>query len=128
MKHITKTDNTGKFQVLYKIDVFVLESEKVMHKLKHELPKKFQELFKLNHTVYTIQTRNKDEFYCKYYSKGSVWRSGPDPISNSLYWRSGCHNLSGLLYLSTFCPNQLTLTVLNVEKGLQPLQLKKNLT
>jgi len=45
-----------------------------MPKLKHnKLPNKFQELFKLNHTVHTIQTRNKDDFHHKYYSKTFDW-------------------------------------------------------
>ena len=41
-------------------DTFVLETGKFMHKLQHnQLPQVFQELFKINHTVYTIPTRNK---------------------------------------------------------------------
>ena len=50
-----------------------------MHQLQHnQLPRVYQELFKINHIVYTIPTRNKDnfQFFLKNVTQKSIAYSG----------------------------------------------------
>ena len=94
IKLIKKKDKNKTIKVMSIKDLFVLETGKFIHKLKYnQLPNTgiFQKLFKVNHAIHSIPTRNKDDFYCKYYSKTltqqtieysgvTVWNSFPNTI------------------------------------------------
>ena len=101
IKQIIKIDPNCKMNLLDVNDIFILEMGKFMHNLHYnQLPQVFQELFKINQTVYTIPTRNKDNFYLQFFSKNVAQQS--IAYSGIKLWNALPNEIKTIQTLSTF--------------------------